>query len=45
MLGNKHRLKAVESRVLRRIFAPQRDEVTGGLRKLRNKKLWSGSTV
>jgi hypothetical protein len=28
-----------ENRVLRRIFGPKRDEVTGGWRKLHNKKL------
>jgi hypothetical protein len=28
-----------ESRVLRRIFGPKRDEVTGELRKLRNEEL------
>jgi hypothetical protein len=28
-----------ESRVLRRIFAPKRDEVTGGWRKLHNEEL------
>jgi hypothetical protein len=28
-----------ENKVLRRIFGPKRDEVTGGLRKLHNEKL------
>jgi hypothetical protein len=28
-----------ENKVLRRIFGPKRDEVTGGWRKLRNEKL------
>jgi hypothetical protein len=28
-----------ENRVLRRIFGPKRDEVTGGLRKLNNEEL------
>jgi hypothetical protein len=28
-----------ENRVLRRIFGPKRDEVTGGLRKLHNEEL------
>jgi hypothetical protein len=28
-----------ESKVLRRIFGPKRDEVTGGWRKLRNEEL------
>jgi hypothetical protein len=30
-----------ENRVLRRIFEPKRDEVTGGWRKLHNEKLHS----
>jgi hypothetical protein len=32
--GEEHRLKVKENRVLRRIFGPKRDEVTGGWRKL-----------
>jgi hypothetical protein len=34
-----HRLRMFENRVLRRIFGPKREEVTGGCRKLQNKKL------
>jgi hypothetical protein len=34
-----HILRAFEKRVLRRIFGPKRDEVTGKWRKLRNKEL------
>jgi hypothetical protein len=34
-----HRLRVYENRVLRRIFGPKRDEVTGEWRKLHNKKL------
>jgi hypothetical protein len=34
-----HRLKVFEYRVLRRIFGPKRDEVTGGWRKLHNEEL------
>jgi hypothetical protein len=34
-----HRLRMCENRVLRRIFGPKRDEVTGCLRKLRNEEL------
>jgi hypothetical protein len=30
-----HRLRVLENRVLRRVFGPKRDEVTGGWRKLR----------
>jgi hypothetical protein len=31
-LREKHRLRVFENRVLRRIFGPKRDEVTGGWR-------------
>jgi hypothetical protein len=39
--GNReeHRLRIFENRVLRRIFGPKRDEVTGGWRKLHNEEL------
>jgi hypothetical protein len=33
-LREEHRLSVFENRVLRRIFGPKRDEVTGGWRKL-----------
>jgi hypothetical protein len=32
-------LRVFENRVLRRIFGPKRDEVTGGWRKVRNDEL------
>jgi hypothetical protein len=35
----KHKLRVFENRVLRRIFGPKRDEVTGGWRKLHNEEL------
>jgi hypothetical protein len=38
-LGEKQRLKAFENRVLRRIFGPKTDEVTGEWRKLHNEEL------
>jgi hypothetical protein len=38
-LREDYRLRVFENRVLRRIFGLKRDEVTGGLRKLRNEKL------
>jgi hypothetical protein len=38
-LREEHRLRVFENRVLRRIFGPNRDEVTGGLRKLHNEEL------
>jgi hypothetical protein len=34
-------LRVFENRVLRRIFGPKRDEVTGGWRKLHNEELHS----
>jgi hypothetical protein len=34
MLREEHRLRVFKNRVLRRIFVPKRDEVTGGCRKL-----------
>jgi hypothetical protein len=34
-----HRLKVCENRVLRRVFGPKRDEVTGDWRKLHNEEL------
>jgi hypothetical protein len=38
-LKEEHRLRVFENRVLRRIFGPKRDEVTGGSRKLHNEEL------
>jgi hypothetical protein len=38
-LREEHRLGVFENRVLRRIFGPEREEVTGELRKLRNEEL------
>jgi hypothetical protein len=38
-LREEHRLRVFENRVLRRIFGPRRDEVTGGRRKLHNEEL------
>jgi hypothetical protein len=34
-----HRLRVFENRVLRRIFGPNRDKVTGDWRKLHNEEL------
>jgi hypothetical protein len=34
-----HRLRVFKNRVLRRIFGPKRDEVTGEWRKLHNEEL------
>jgi hypothetical protein len=33
-LREERRLKVLEKRVLRRVFGPKRDEVTGGWRKI-----------
>jgi hypothetical protein len=38
-LRKEHRLRVFENRVLRRIFGPERDEVTGCWRKLHNEEL------
>jgi hypothetical protein len=37
-LREEHRLRVFENRVLRRIFGPKRDEVTGESRKLHNEE-------
>jgi hypothetical protein len=39
-LRKEHRLRVFENKVLRRIFGPKRDEVTGEWRKLHNEKLY-----
>jgi hypothetical protein len=36
MLKEEHRLRVFENRVLRKIFGPKRNEVTGGWGKLHN---------
>jgi len=38
-LREERRLRVFENKVLRRVFGPKRDEVTGGWRKLHNEKL------
>jgi hypothetical protein len=38
-LREEHRLRVIENRVLRRIFGPKRDEVTGEWRKMHNEEL------
>jgi hypothetical protein len=38
-LREEHRLRVFENRVLRRIFEPKRDEVTGEWRKLHNEEI------
>jgi hypothetical protein len=38
-LQEKHRLRVFENRMLKRIFGPKRDEVTGDWRKLHNEEL------
>ena len=39
LMGEEHRLRVFEKRVLRRIFGPKRDGVTGEWRKLHNEEL------
>jgi hypothetical protein len=39
ILREEHRPRVFDNRVLRRIFRPKRDEVTGEWRKLHNKEL------
>jgi hypothetical protein len=39
ILKEEHRLRVFENRVLRRMFGPKRDEVTGDWRKLHNEEL------
>jgi hypothetical protein len=39
ILREEHGLRVFEKRVLRRIFVPKRNEVTGGWRKLHNEEL------
>jgi hypothetical protein len=39
ILSEDHKLRVFENRVLRRIFGPKRDGVTGGWRKLHNEEL------
>jgi hypothetical protein len=38
-LREEHRLRVFENRVLRRIFEPKRDEVTGKWKQLHNEEL------
>jgi hypothetical protein len=40
-LRGKRRLRVLANRVLRRIFGPKRDEVTGEWRRLHNKELYA----
>jgi hypothetical protein len=38
-LREEHRLRVFQNRVLRRIFEPKKDEVTGELRKLHSEEI------
>jgi hypothetical protein len=38
-LREEHKLRVFENRVLKKIFGPNRDEATGGWRKLHNEEL------
>jgi hypothetical protein len=47
-LTEEHGLRVLEDRVLRKIFGPKRDEVTGEWRRLHNKEfydLYSSSNI
>jgi hypothetical protein len=47
-LREEHKARVFENRVLRRIFGPKRDEVTGECRKLHNEEfhnLYSPSSI
>jgi hypothetical protein len=47
-LREEHRLRVFEDRMLRRIFGPKRNEVTGGWRTLQNEELhnlYSSSSI
>jgi hypothetical protein len=44
-IREEHRLRVFENRVLRRIFGPKRDEVSGGWRKLHNEELYALNRV
>jgi hypothetical protein len=39
IIRKEHRLRVFENKMLRRIFGPKRDKVTGGWRKLHNEEL------
>jgi hypothetical protein len=45
MLWEEHKLRVFENMVLRRIFGPKRDGVTGGWRKLHNVELYSSPST
>jgi hypothetical protein len=47
-IRGEHRLRAFENRVLRKLFVPKRDKVTGKWRKLHNEEfhnLYSSSNI
>jgi len=44
-LREERRLRVTENRVLRRIFVPKRDEVTGEWRKLHNEELYFSPNI
>jgi hypothetical protein len=39
-LREEHRMRRFENRVLRRIFGPKREEITGEWRRLHNEELY-----
>ena len=44
-LREEHRMRGFENRLLRRIFGPKRDEVTGEWKRLRNEELNSSPNI
>jgi hypothetical protein len=44
ILREEHRLRVFENRVLRKIFGPERDEITGERRRLHNEELYTYSS-
>jgi hypothetical protein len=41
-LREEHRLRIIEKYVLRRVFGPKEEEVTGGCRIFQNEELYNG---
>jgi hypothetical protein len=38
--GEEHRLRVLENRVLRKVFGPKREEMTGERRRIHNEQLY-----
>jgi len=44
-LREEHRLRMLENRVLRRIFGPRKNKVTGEWRRLHNEEMYSSPDI